>query len=269
MEALIQYFETIPSLHRTLILVGGIMFFWILEGIIPITKFSYKKFKHAGPNLFFTLTTIIINFAFAFLIVKTSDWVTSASFGAIHLFTIPIWAKLIIGLLVLDLIGAYTIHWVEHKVPFMWKFHVIHHSDEKVDTTTALRHHPGESVFRATFTILAVLLAGAPMWMVMLYQSCSAVLSQFNHANMKMPKWLDRTIRTIIVTPNMHRIHHHFERPQTDTNYGNIFSFWDRIFGTYHDMPAEEIVFGLDVFEGDTQNLGKLLKVPVEKASYR
>ena len=269
MEAIIQYFETIPSLHRTLILVGGITFFWILEGIIPITKFSYKKFRHAGPNLFFTLTTIIVNLFFAFLIVKTSDWVTASSFGAIHLFSMPIWLQLIVGLLVMDLIGAYTIHWIEHKIIFMWRFHVIHHSDEKVDTTTALRHHPGESVFRATFTTLAVLLAGAPIWMVMLYQSVSAVLSQFNHANLKLPMWLDKIIRVVIVTPAMHRIHHHFERPQTDTNYGNVFSFWDRIFGTYHDMPSEDIVFGLDVFEDETQNLGKLLKIPLEKSNYR
>ena len=269
MDTIIQYFDSIPSSHRSLILVGGIMFFWILEGVIPITKFSYKKFKHAGPNLFFTLTTILVNLLFAVLIVKTSDWVSANSFGAIYLFSMPIWVKLIIGLLVMDLVGAYLIHWIEHKVPFMWRFHVIHHSDEKVDTTTALRHHPGESIFRATFTTLAVLLAGAPIWMVMLYQSISAVLSQFNHANVKLPRWLDKTIRVLIVTPGMHRIHHHFERPQTDTNYGNIFSFWDRIFGTYHDMKAEDVVFGLDVFTGETQKLGKLLKIPIEKKTYR
>jgi sterol desaturase/sphingolipid hydroxylase (fatty acid hydroxylase superfamily) len=269
METIIQYFDTIPSSHRTIILVGGIMFFWILEGVVPISKLSYHKFRHAGPNLFFTLTTIIVNLAFAFLIVKTSDFVSAKQIGIIHLFEIPIWAQLIIGLMALDLVGAYFIHWIEHKIPFMWKFHVIHHSDEHVDTTTALRHHPGESVFRATFTTLAVLLAGAPMWMVMLYQSCSAILSQFNHSNVKLPKWLDSMLKWIIVTPNMHRIHHHFERPQTDMNYGNIFSFWDRLFKTFHDMPQEDIVFGLDVYEGNTQSLGKLLKVPVEKKSYR
>ncbi len=269
METLIQYFETIPSLHRTIILVGGITFFWILEGVIPINSFSYKKWKHAGPNLFFTLTTIVVNLIFAFLIVMTSDWVSTNSFGAIHLFSIPIWAQLVIGLLVMDFVGAWLIHWIEHKVPFMWRFHVIHHSDEKVDTTTALRHHPGESVFRAAFTTLAVLVAGAPIWMVMLYQSVSAVLSQFNHANLQMPTWLDKIIRVLIVTPGMHRIHHHFERPQTDMNYGNIFSIWDRIFGTYHDMPADQIVFGLDVFTDETQKLGKLLKIPMEKKKYR
>lgn len=269
METIIQYFETIPSLHRTLILVGGITFFWILEGVIPISKMNYNKFRHAGPNLFFTLTTIVVNLAFAFLIVTTSDFVAAKELGIIHLFSIPIWAKLIIGLLIMDFVGAYLIHWIQHKVPFMWKFHVIHHSDEKVDTTTALRHHPGESVFRAAFTTLAVLVAGAPIWMVMLYQSCSAILSQFNHSNLRLPGWLDQSLKWIIVTPNMHRIHHHFERPQTDTNYGNIFSLWDRIFKTYHHMPQEEIVFGLDVFEGNSQNLGKLLKVPVEKKKYR
>ena len=269
MEAIIQYFNTIPSLHRTFILVGGITFFWVLEGLIPISKFQYNKFRHAGPNFFFTLTTIIVNLLFAFLIVKGSDWVSSNEIGGIYLIKAPVWVQLIIGLLIMDLVGAWFIHWIEHKIPFLWKFHVIHHSDEKVDTTTALRHHPGESVFRATFTLLAVILSGAPMWMVMLYQSMSAVLSQFNHANIRLPDWLDKMLKLIIITPNMHRIHHHFERPVTDTNYGNIFSFWDRIFGTYHNMKPEEIIFGLDVYEGDTQHLGKLLMVPIEKKKYR
>ena len=269
MDAIIQYFDTIPSLHRTIILVGGITLFWLIEGVIPIKNLEYKKFKHAGPNLFFTLTTILVNLCFAYLIVITSDWASSNGIGVIHLFNTPVWLQLIIGLLVLDLVGAYTIHWIEHKIPFLWKFHVIHHSDEKVDTTTALRHHPGESVFRATFTTLAVLLAGAPMWMVMLYQSVSAVLSQFNHSNMKMPLWLDKILKIIVVTPYMHRVHHHFRRPQTDTNYGNIFSFWDRLFGTYHDMPEKDIVYGLDVFEGNSQSIGKLLRVPMEKKNYR
>jgi sterol desaturase/sphingolipid hydroxylase (fatty acid hydroxylase superfamily) len=95
----------------------------------------------------------------------------------------PVWVFMIAGMLLLDLIGAYFIHWIQHKIKWMWKFHMVHHADTYVDTTTANRHHPGESVFRAVFTLLAVVVTGAPMWLVMLYQSLSALLSQFNHAN--------------------------------------------------------------------------------------
>jgi sterol desaturase/sphingolipid hydroxylase (fatty acid hydroxylase superfamily) len=269
MEQIASYFESIPSWHRTLILVGGIMFFWILEGLIPFFHFKYDKFRHAIPNLFFTLTTLIINLGFAFLVVKSCDFVVLNGIGLIQFVVLPMWVELIIAVLLLDLIGAYTIHLIEHKVPWMWRFHVIHHTDEQVDTTTALRHHPGESVFRAVFTILAIWVAGAPIWMVMVYQSISAILSQFNHSNIKIPKSIDRYINWLIVTPNVHRSHHHFERPITDTNYGNIFTIWDRLFKTYRFVPTNKVKYGLDVYQEDSQSIMTLLQVPFKKKKYR
>jgi sterol desaturase/sphingolipid hydroxylase (fatty acid hydroxylase superfamily) len=122
---------------------------------------------------------------------------------------------------------------------------------------------PGESVFRAVFTWLAILICGAPMWLVLLYQTLSVVLAQFNHANVKMNRRLDKFLSYVIVTPNMHRIHHHFIRPETDTNFGNIFSFWDKVFGTYSKTPVENIHYGLDVLEGrNDEDVKDLLKIP-------
>lgn len=265
MDKLIQYFETIPSLHRALILAGGITVFWIIESGIPMFRFTYNKWKHAGINIFFTITTIIINFGFAFLIVMASDWCVAHKFGLVQWISMPLWLTIIAGLLLLDLVGAYTIHYIQHKIKWMWKFHMVHHSDTHVDTTTANRHHPGESVFRAVFTIIAVFVTGAPIWMVMMYQTLSAVVSQFNHANIRMPEWLDKPLRYILVTPNMHRVHHHFVRPQTDSNYSNIFSVWDRVFGTYLLMPVKDLRYGLDIFEGrDDESIGELLKTPFD-----
>lgn len=266
MDKIINYFQTIPSSHRALIIAGGITFFWLLESGIPLFRFGYNKWKHAGVNIFFTFTTIIINFFFAILIVFSSDWCIKNHFGLLQWVAMPIWLQMITGLLLLDLVGAYTIHLIQHKVKWMWKFHMVHHSDTYVDTTTANRHHPGESVFRAAFAILAVWVVGAPIWLIMLYQSLSVVLAQFNHANIQMPEWLDKPLRYIIVTPNMHRIHHHFVRPQTDTNYGNIFPFWDRIFGTYNSTPMKDIRYGLDVLEGKKDgSISTMLKVPFDK----
>jgi len=178
----------------------------------------------------------------------------------------PLWAKLLIALAILDFIGAFLIHLIEHKIKWMWKFHMIHHADTHVDTTTANRHHPGESMFRAAFTLLAVCISGAPIWMVMLYQSVSVALSQFNHANIKMPRLLDEALQIVIVTPNMHHVHHHYMRPATDSNYGNIFSFWDRIFKTYQQKPMQELHYGLDVLEGKNDgNLKEQLGLPFNK----
>lgn len=266
MNEVIDYFQHIPSLHRALILAGGITFFWLLESGIPLFRFSYNKWKHAGVNFFFTFTTLVINFGFAILIVLSSDWCINHHVGLLQWVALPAWVEMIAGLLLLDLVGAYTIHLVQHKVKWMWKFHMVHHADTHVDTTTANRHHPGESVFRAVFAVIAVWVTGAPIWLVMLYQSLSVVLSQFNHANINMPEWLDKPLRYIIVTPNMHRIHHHYMRPQTDTNYGNIFSLWDRFFGTYLITDLQKLKYGLDVLEGkNDRSISTMLKVPFDK----
>ena len=266
MNWLVQYFEHIPSLHRALILAGGITFFWLLESIIPFFEFGYNKWKHAGINIFFTITTLIINFGFAFLIVITSDWCVTHRFGLVQWIAMPLWIQLIVGLLLLDLIGAYTIHFIEHKVKWMWKFHMVHHTDTHVDTTTANRHHPGESVFRAVFALIAVFVTSAPVWMIMLYQSLSVVLAQFNHANIKMNQVLDKALRTVFVTPNMHRVHHHYLRPETDSNYGNIFSLWDKLFGTYRYRPTNELKYGLDILKTrNDENLKDQLKIPFDK----
>lgn len=268
METLINYFETIPTLHRSIFLVGGITFFWLLEGTLPLFKFNYNKWKHALPNFFFTLTTIIINFALAVLLIKSADWVTANSFGIINwLPEMPFWLYVLIGLLLMDFIGAYLAHYVEHKVKPLWMVHLVHHTDHKVDTTTANRHHPIESLIRYAFTLAGVFVIGVPIGIVMLYQSLSLIATQFTHANIKLPKKVDYILSFVFVSPDMHKIHHHYVLPYTDSNYGNIFSIWDRLFGTYMIMDREKIVYGVDVFpdEVKNENLAELLKQPFQK----
>lgn len=255
MEAIITYFETIPPVHRSLILVGGITFFWVLEGIVPLFSVRYKKWRHAVPNFVFTLTTIIVNFPLAFLLLKTSDWAVAQDFGIINwLPTMPLWLYVLLGLLLLDLIGAYAAHWVEHKVKPLWMVHLVHHSDHHVDTTTANRHHPLESLVRYAFTLLGVFLVGAPIGVIMLYQSLSVIFSQFNHANIKLRPKVDRVLSWLIVSPDMHKVHHHYKLPYTDSNYGNIFSIWDRLFGTFRYLERDSITYGVDTFPDEKEN---------------
>ena len=280
MEEIIAYFETIPSAHRSLILVGGITFFWILEGIVPLFNGSYNKWKHSLPNFFFTLTTIVINFPLAFLLLKTSDWAVANDFGVINwLPEMPFWAYVILGVALLDLIGAYMAHLVEHKVKPLWMVHLVHHTDHHVDTTTANRHHPLESLIRYIFTLIGVFIVGAPVGIIMLYQSLSVVLSQFNHANIKLPKGVDKALSYVFISPDMHKVHHHYVLPYTDSNYGNIFSWWDRLFGTYLHLDREKIKYGVDTFPDEVANgnIKSLLKYPflnyrkptgIEKTSY-
>jgi sterol desaturase/sphingolipid hydroxylase (fatty acid hydroxylase superfamily) len=266
-ESIVSYFESIPTLHRSAILVGGITFFWLIEGVMPLFRFKYDKWRHASINIFFTLTSIVINFVMAFILLLSADWAVANNFGVLQwLPEMPLWLYMILGLLLLDLVGAYFVHWVEHRVTWMWKFHLIHHSDTNVDTTSANRHHPGESIFRFVFTTIGVLLIGTPMWMVFMYQSFSVVLSQFNHANITLPKSVDRAISWFIVSPDMHKVHHHYVLPYTDSNFGNIFSIWDRLFGTFMTMPREEMVYGIDTHMDPVENnkIMNLLKIPFQ-----
>ena len=267
MESIATYFAHIPSWHRSLILGGGLLLFWIVEGAVPLVRFRRSWSRHAGLNIFFTLTTIIVNFAFASLIVRTADYCAQHRIGLLYVTQLPFWLFTLAGLLLLDLIGAWLIHWLHHQVKWLWKLHLIHHSDTWVDTTTANRHHPGESVFRAVFTLLAVAVAGTPVWLVFLYQSLSVLLSQFNHANISLPKWLDTALGWVIVSPDMHKVHHHYKRPLTDTNYGNIFSCWDRLFGTYASVKeTSSLRYGLDTHpdEREHNRLGSLLGMPFQ-----
>jgi sterol desaturase/sphingolipid hydroxylase (fatty acid hydroxylase superfamily) len=145
--------------------------------------------------------------------------------------------------------------------------HLVHHSDHNVDTTTANRHHPFESVIRYLFTLVGVFVVGAPVGVIMLYQSLSVVLSQFNHANIKLPVKVDKAISWFIISPDMHKVHHHYKLPYTDSNYGNIFSIWDRLFGTFMELDRDKITYGVDTFPDEKENssIKGLLKQPFHK----
>ncbi|MBR9756714.1 MAG: sterol desaturase family protein [Algicola sp.] len=268
MESILNYFETIPSLHRSLLLVGGITFFWLCEGTVPLFKFNYNKWQHAIPNIFFTLTTIVINFGLAFILLQTADWVKENEFGLINwLPQMPLWLYAILGVMLLDFFGAYLSHYIEHKVKPLWMVHLVHHTDHKVDTTTGNRHHPIESVVRFAFTVLGVFIVGTPIALVFLYQSLSVVFTQLTHANIKLPKKVDKLISYVFVSPDMHKVHHHYILPYTDSNYGNIFSIWDRLFGTYMVLDREKLIYGVDVFPDEAENgrIGNLLNQPFQK----
>ncbi|MCZ6756650.1 MAG: sterol desaturase family protein [Bacteroidetes bacterium] len=268
MESFMDFFETIPPTYRTAALVGGLMAFWMLESAIPLFSFSKHRIRHAALNIFFTLTTLVINFSFAFLLVASADYTTSNRIGVLYFISLPTWLHVVLGLMLLDLIGAYFIHWIEHRIKWMWKFHLIHHTDTHVDVTTGLRHHPGESVFRAAFTILGVLVAGVPIGVVLLYQTISALFTQITHANIKSPPAIDKVVSYVFVTPNMHKVHHHFSQPLTDTNYGNVLSIWDRIFGTFSEVEkTTELHYGIDTHMKPEENndLMNLLAIPFQE----
>jgi len=267
---LVEYFQTLENhpVQRVAYLVGGLLIFWIIEGAIPLFPLQYKKKKlhHAVVNFGFTIIHLIIHTGIAVLIVLLSDWCNKESFGIVYWTPAGILLTIIIGVLSLDF-SSWLVHFIMHKSKFLWRFHLIHHSDNKVDVTTGLRHHPGDSILRGIFFLILIFISGAPVYAVMIYQTLLVLSTAFTHANINLPKWLDRGLGYILVSPNMHKVHHHWKQPYTDSNYGAVFSIWDRLLGTYKKLDTKDIRYGLDRYypnEKD-EDFVMLMKKPFQK----
>ena len=270
-QTIIDHFQTLESrpLERMAFLVAGMLLLWMVEGAIPLLSLQYKKnkWRHASINFSFTVIHLIIHTGFAVLIVLLSDQCRQAGFGLSHWFNASVAATILISFLVLDFFGGWLVHLVQHKTRMLWRFHIVHHSDNNVDVTTGLRHHPMESVLRGVFFLIGVVVAGAPMYAVMIFQTLLVLATQFTHANISLPRWLDRPLSFVFVSPNMHKVHHHWQQPYTDSNYGAVLAIWDRLFGTYLHLEPGEIRYGLDRYypnEHD-ENFRELLKRPFGK----
>ncbi len=269
-DTILQYFSTLEKrpLERMGFLVGGLLIFWIIEGAIPLMPLKYKKKKlhHAGVNFIFTVIHLIIHTFLAILIVKLSDWCFHNSFGLVYWFNANILLTIIIGVLALDF-SSWLVHLVMHKNKLLWRFHLIHHSDNNVDVTTGLRHHPGDSLLRGIFFLLLIFISGAPMYSVMIYQTLVVIATAFTHANISLPKKLDHALSYILISPNMHKVHHHWKQPYTDSNYGAVFSCWDRLLGTFTKLDPKDIRYGLDRYypNDKDEDFMRLLKKPFQK----
>jgi sterol desaturase/sphingolipid hydroxylase (fatty acid hydroxylase superfamily) len=223
--------------------------------------------RHAAINLSFTVIHLIIHTGLAVFIIMLSDWCEANSFGLIYWLNTSVVLSIILCVMVLDFFGGWLAHIVEHKVKFLWRFHVVHHADNNVDVTTGLRHHPIESVVRGLFFFMGIFVSGAPVFAVMIYQTLLIIAAQITHANISLPKWLDMSVSYIFVSPNMHKVHHHWKQPYTDSNYGAIFSIWDRLLGTFKKLDPSQIRYGLDRYypnEKD-EDFMLLLKKPFQK----
>jgi len=238
-----------------------------LESLFPLFKMDYSKLKHAGINITFTVITLIVNLLGAILILAAVRYNETNNTGLLNLTELPLWLYIVGGLIFMDLVGAWLIHWIEHKIKWLWKFHLIHHTDPNVDVTSGLRHHPGENIFRLLFTAMAVLITGASFGLVMMYQTISAFFAHLTHANIKIPNIVDKTLSYILVTPHFHKVHHHYVQPHTDSNYGNIFSIWDHLFRTVtHVEKMDDLVYGIDTHMKleEHSSFTNLLMIPLQ-----
>ena len=245
-----NYLLTNQTQILLLILLCAVL--WSAESVIPLYR-NEQRVRHAVPNVALATLIVLTNVALSAGIAYIPTLAASSHFGLFASLRVPGWMQLALGVLVLDLF-AYVAHVLLHKSWFGWQFHRIHHSEKAVDVTTAFRQHPGETVWRFFWRYLAVFLLALPFWVVVVYVILSTAHAQFEHANIRLPIKLDTLLRHVVVTPDMHKVHHSRLQIETDSNYGNIFSGWDKLFGTYtRRTDFNTLRYGLDGFDNQSQ----------------
>ena len=163
-------------------------------------------------------------------------YLQDSGIGLLNQLSFPLWVEVVIGILLLDL-GGYGLHRATHRVQLLWRFHLIHHTDPEINFTTAVRHHPVEMIIGHLFFLSLYYAIGFSPAAVAGFALLTTITPFFNHANIQIPFKLDAYLRKVIVTPDVHRIHHSSYQPETDSNYGEVFTWWDRLFGTYTATP--------------------------------
>mgnify|MGYP001818992103 CR=1 FL=1 len=267
MDSFLLFFETMPSWQKLVWIFIVLLFSWILEAGAPLFKMKYSKWKHARSNFAFLAMTVLINLFFGIATIGVFNFVESNQLGLLNVIELSFIAEILIAIVIFDLVAQYWIHYLLHKFKWMWRLHMVHHSDKHIDATSGLRLHPGDFLSREIFALGVVIILGVPFAIYVFYRICTIFFTFITHANIALPLWLDKTLSLVFITPNMHKFHHHFERPWTDTNFGSIFSFWDRIFGTMvYDDPSK-IQYGLDVLDHmNDEDVLYQLKVPFDNS---
>ncbi|MTI42731.1 sterol desaturase family protein [Roseibium hamelinense] len=209
----------------------------LLEIALPKRDLSIERRGRWPTNwAFVILDSILVRLVFPIGGVGLAYLAAREGWGLFNLVEVPVWIAGIVAFLVLDFI-VWLQHWAAHKVPVLWRIHRVHHADGDMDVTTALRFHPVEILLSFVWKGLFIVALGAPVEAVLVFEIVLNGAAMFNHANVALPRWLDAALRLIVVTPDMHRVHHSARMIETDSNYGFNLSIWDRVFATYTDQP--------------------------------
>ncbi len=245
------------------IIIGIVTLFFTLEQFLD-AQFKFKKrAQHLFQNILFMVVFFLANIFWATVLVFSIEWLNNNEIGLFYLFQLPVWAKLILGVALFDFV-TYWFHRIAHKLPILWRFHRVHHSDTTMDSSTYFRGHPVEIfLWFSVSNIVAAGIFGLDLFALALYALVSTPFLIFEHSNLRFPKWLDNTVGLIFTTPNIHKVHHEQDQYYTDSNYSDIFILWDRMFGTFKHKPVEDIKFGLAEFDTNKkQSFWYLIKSP-------
>ena len=215
------------------------------------------------------VSTLLLRFALPVTAVAFAGYICGQGFGLFNLIGLPVWLEIALAIILLDL-AIWGQHVLMHYVPLLWRFHRVHHADEDIDASSGVRFHPGEMLASFGIKLAAIALLGPAALAVFLFEVLLNAASLFEHANISLPKRVDSLLRRLIVTPDMHRVHHSVHRHETNSNFGFCLSIWDRLFRTYTAQPEDghdAMRLGLDRRpEGETDQFVYVMGLPFRKS---
>ena len=239
---------------RLAIFAGVFIIMAAAEALWPRKNRTQPRVTRWFTNLgMVVLDSLAVRIIFPIVAVGLAQYATARGWGLLNLIVMPFWLQVLISAVLMDM-AIYWQHVISHKVPMFWRVHRVHHADRDIDASTGNRFHPIEIVLSMLYKFVVILLLGPAALGVFLFEVLLNGSAMFNHANVKLPLWLDKVLRLLFVTPDMHRVHHSWHRDETDSNYGFNLAIWDRIFGTYIDQPRDghdEMVIGVKAFQND------------------
>jgi len=259
------------SLIRLSVFLGLFALFALAEALLPRRARAHTRVRRWTTNwaLSFlnTGTLQLLGMLVPLLAVGAAVDAAANGWGVLNMVDWPVWVEFMLAVLFFDF-AIWAQHLVTHKVPILWRFHRMHHADRDFDVSTAIRFHPVEIAFSMLLKIGLVYLIGPSAVAIIVFEILLNGTALFNHSNLKLPLGLDRLVRMVLVTPDMHRVHHSVHRHEHDSNYGFALSIWDRIFGTYIPQPEkghEEMAIGLQWQDDRPSKLGWSLTLPFRK----
>jgi sterol desaturase/sphingolipid hydroxylase (fatty acid hydroxylase superfamily) len=255
----------------TLVAACGLILLLTLETRLPAAGNRHHRLRHTARNLALgLLNAVAVALLAAPLIASVAGRAEESRFGLLNLLSLPPAISTVTAFLLFD--GwLYLWHRANHKFPFLWRFHRVHHSDPEMDATTALRFHAGEVLISSALRLAVIPLLGVTLWQLLVYESLMTPVIMFHHSNVKFPEKADRWLRVLIASPAIHRVHHSRARVETNSNYSIIFSFWDRMWGTFRiRREGHPVHFGLDEYDDEEwQRVSGLLTTPFQTITPR
>ena len=233
------FFDQYEGVIRFAVFAGVFVLMAVLEAVFPrkdrVLPRAHRWLTNGG---FVVIDTLALRLVLPVLAVGMAGIAARNGWGLFNSLALPFWLEVALAFIILDLL-IYAQHVATHKIPMLWRLHKVHHADRDIDATTGVRFHPVEIVLSMTYKLLCVVILGAPALAVFLFEVVLNAAALFNHANVRLPSGVDRIARRVIVTPDMHRVHHSVHRQETDSNYGFFLSVWDRMFRTYIAEPRD------------------------------